>query len=226
MYNRKDYKNIYYLLLNNKLGENKKYKDLMPYEYILSYLVKSTLTNDAPKYVEECIKLVRKLGNNLNFVDCTLMDLCFYERNSINGLSCLELIFFPKDIINKYGFGYFLTTFISLFKIYLRSVKKSYPNISFNYSKFNDVFQYAYDLCNDKNFNDEQIDIIVTILAKIYVENLDYDLLETSLIDPDYCMMNNLAAGVWAKGNYYNSYFKKIYDNAENFIDKNRKQIL
>ena len=68
--------------------------------------------------------------------------------------------------------------------------------------------------------------IILTLVSKIYVEDLDYDLLESSLIDPDYCLMNNLAVGTWAKDNYYHSYYKKIYDMAEQFINKNHKEIL
>ena len=226
MYNQKDYKNIYYLVLNDRLGECKKYHDLMPYERILSLLIKSTASKDYAKYAEECIKLVYKLGENIIYVDSTLVNLCFMSTGPYHALSRLELIFYPKDIINKYNFGYFLSTFISLYNTYAIFIKSGQTNLSYRYKKLDDTFRYVFNLCEGKNYTDDQMSIILTLVSKIYVENLDYDLLESSLIDPDYCLMNNLAAGTWAKDNYYNSYYKRIYDLAEQFINKNHKEIL
>ena len=226
MYNKKDYKNIYYLVLNDRLGESKKYHELMPYERILSLLIKSTAVNDYAKYAEECVKLVYKLGENNIYVDSTLINLCFISSGSYHALSRLELIFYPKDVINKYNFGYFLSSFISLFYTYAGFIKSGQTNLSYRYRKLDDIFRYVYNLCDGKNYTVDQMSIILTLVSKIYVEDLDYDLLESSLIDPDYCLMNNLAVGTWAKDNYYHSYYKKIYDMAEQFINKNHKEIL
>ena len=211
MYNKKDYKNIYYLVLNDRLGESKKYHDLMPYERILSLLIKSTAVNDYAKYAEECVKLVYKLGENNIYVDSTLINLCFISSGSYHALSRLELIFYPKDVINKYNFGYFLSSFISLFYTYAGFIKSGQTNLSYRYRKLDDVFRYVYNLCDGKNYTVDQMSIILTLVSKIYVEDLDYDLLESSLIDPDYCLMNNLAVGTWAKDNYYHSYFIKRF---------------
>ena len=198
----------------------------MPYERILSLLIKSTAVNDYAKYAEECVKLVYKLGENNIYVDSTLINLCFISSGSYHALSRLELIFYPKDVINKYNFGYFLSSFISLFYTYAGFIKSGQTNLSYRYRKLDDVFRYVYNLCDGKNYTVDQMSIILTLVSKIYVEDLDYDLLESSLIDPDYCLMNNLAVGTWAKDNYYHSYYKRIYDMAEQFINKNHKEIL
>ena len=94
--------------------------------------------------------------------------------------------------------------------------------MTYRYPKFNEAFQYMYNYYSNRGYDIEEIDIVITILARIYVDNLDYVILDKYFIDPDYYRMNGLEFKYFQKGNYYSKIYKDLYDNADTILNKNK----
>ena len=220
MYKEKDYKNIYYLLMNNKLIGYKKYQELVPYEYILHYLISDTVTNNFAALMKNAMDLVFDLKDDYKYLDSSIIDLCSSVHSKIHSTNLLRVLFRPKEVIKKYGFGFFLTSFNEILKESI-DVRNKFKNMTYRYPKFNDAFQYISNYCSLKGYNSEELDIVITILARIYVDELDYVILDEYLIDPDYYKMNGLNFTYFQQRNYYSKIYKDLYDNADSILNKN-----
>ncbi len=101
MYKDKDYKNIFYLVSNRELEGYKKYQELVPYEDILHDLFYNVqIVKDLNKFIEETINIVQRIPDSLNNLDPALLSSIAYHNNPFNRITDLELIFFPKEVLD------------------------------------------------------------------------------------------------------------------------------
>ena len=225
MYKDKDYKNIFYLIINYNLTKQNKYQELIPYKDVLRNLFVSGVPySDIKSFVKRSLELVNRNKNHLYYIDSTLIDVCANEDNSMRTIDNLNLVFFPEEIINI-NFGYYLNSFYNLIHEALDNVY----NYSFNYPKFNELYEYVKEASNIEGFN-KNLHIITTMLAKKYLNNdNDYSDISEYLTDMEFYndvfKMNGYDFNFYFSSNFYGKLYKEFYDNYEFFFNKNKKII-
>ena len=225
MYKDKDYKNIFYLVLNHRLMGNNKYQELVPYDHILYNLFNSiSMVKDLSLYVKECVELVMRIPNPNYNLDPVLLGICSNFNHPFKTVDNLEIVFFPNEVINEEdgcNVGYFISTFSSLL------LKNEYVrnNYSFHYEKFNNIFLYYKSIISNKELYD-YFDIVVTLLSSVYYYDLDYKIVDEYLSDPEYYNdvfeMMGLIFNENNKGNYYSIMYKRLFENSSKIFHKNK----
>ena len=225
MYNDRDYFNIYTLVRDGFLttSNNIYRKDLGKYDQLLRNMFGDLTDNKIiSKYVRESLELIDRMKERLYELDPVLIDITKGVGNPFDSLTKLKVILFPKDIIGEdegYGFGYFLSTFS---KLLFEIVTRPY-NYSFHYKKFDDLYKYTKTIKDKSEFMDNHT-IITTILAAIYVSDLDYSLIDDYINNVDY--YNDLLR---TKGfilnrnnidNYYSVMYKILFNNVDILKEK------
>lgn len=183
MYSEQDYKNIFYLVKNDKLVGYSKYQKLVPYNHILKVMFEPwTCPRGIDDYTKDCLDILKKIPDPLKNIDENMIKLCTY-KDPISMCDYLECIFLPKKVL-KDTFGnvnYFMRVFGSLVYNYA-----AYNDpIVFTYSKFNTFYQYFDKLFYNDDF-DRYYNIIITLLCYIYVNDGDYGIIEQFLSDPKF----------------------------------------
>ena len=225
MYKDKDYKNIFYLVCNHQLLGHKKYQEFVPYEHILRLLFCNiSMIKDLSRYVKECIDLINRVPEPLYNLDPVLISFCNNIHNPFKTIDQFEVIFFPDEVMNEdegYNLGFYLSTMHAL----LTNAK--YPiNYSFRYDKFNNLFQYFKEVFNSNVDVCHHMDVVVTLLSYIYLNNLDFKIVDEYISDPDYyneyINMTGIILNENNIGNYYSVMYKRLFENANKLFNKNK----
>lgn len=225
MYNDRDYFNIYTLVRDNFLtSTNNTYKnDLGKYDQLLRNMIGDiTDYKIVSKYVKESLELIDRMKDRLYELDPVLIGITKGAGNPFDSLTKLKVILFPEDIINEnesYGFGYFLYVFSKL----LLEIISSSNQYSFHYKKFDDLYKYTKSIMNKEGFVDNHT-TITTILASIYVNDLDYSIIDDYMNNIDYyndlLRTKGFILNENNRDNYYSLMFKTLFNNIDILKEK------
>ena len=220
MYNDRDYFNIYTFIRDGILTttDNKYKDDLGKYDQLLRNMI-GDLTDykTIPQYVKETLELIDRMKDRLYEFDPTLIGITKGVGNPFDSLTKLKVILFPQDIINEdegYGFGYFLHIFS---KLLLDIIERPY-NYSFNYKKFDDLYKYTKSIKDRDGFVYNHM-TITTILASIYVNDLDYSIIDSYMDNIDHYNDLLYTKGYIINKNNKDNYYSVMYKNLFNNID-------
>jgi len=217
-YDTRRYLHIYNLVLQKKLCNHYRYSDIHKYQdtlYKLFLLCGNRNPKEFVRYIPYCLELVKLMDGNLDLIDNQLLEFITIKRLAppIYFSDLLKLIFFPERIND---IGEYLDLMFGLFNDHNSDINLYY----FKYQKFNDFYSYYYNnnFCNLKS---EDRDIVITILAYIYRNNINnYEMVEKYLSDRDYYQEKIALYGIhlnrlFSRTNYYNIQFTNFYNSIE-----------
>lgn len=225
MYTEQDYRKIFYLVKNDMLVCYSKYQELVPYNDILKVMFKPW---DAPRgeddYAYECISLLKKIPDTLHNIDEKVIKFCTFKKE-LGMFTSLSCIFTPKEVIEEGRYiGYYIYHFIYEMHDY---IVNNNP-IDFTYSKLSNYCAYYDSIINNDEFFKHR-EICNTLLAYIYANDADYQILDQFLSDPEYFTEVFKTRGIniqrLKEGCFYNMEYTKLYANGNFLFSKNLKTI-
>ena len=243
--NRGAYRELYLNLKDGVLLD--RFKEFAPYKNSLYYMfTKFDLFSDEDdieescNYMEKVIRFVTRYNIDENIINKNLVDVVG------DRIANIDMFFYsiysfvePKEMV-RISLQEYITAFYQLILNNFRYWNKFYTSdvIENNFKhikieKLKDILSY---IAKSKIFNIHdnkdltiKYGILAIIVGDIYVNNKDYNNIDTYLDKADY-YINKLALNGYVSDENYSyafftwDYIKELFNNIDNFINDNRKK--